>query len=245
MLVPVAFLALHFFVLSNASLKTDPKPKDNLKDAALVEINLQNLDIAGDDVYEKTGIASYYADKFHNRTTASGEVFNMNEFSAAHKSLPFGTILRVTNMKTNKSTLVRVNDRGPYVGRRILDLSKKSAQAIGSISTGTAKVRIEGFLAGKKGNGSLVQDDYVYAYSLKSKPLCVPYDVFDIVDSSRVFNSAVTKIKQYTKHNTDKDYYLVQYPSDAANGIKHRDYFYIVSPKQLTLESYLTDSKLY
>jgi rare lipoprotein A len=90
-----------------------------------------------------TGVASWYGPGFHGRTTANGERYNMNELTAAHKSLKFGTKVRVTNGKNGKSVVVRINDRGPYVGSRIIDLSKGAAQAIDMIGPGTASVTVE------------------------------------------------------------------------------------------------------
>ena len=95
------------------------------------------------DVYKENVQASYYADKFHGRKTASGEIFNMYDFTCAHKTLPFGTILRVTNLSNNKSVNVRVNDRGPFAKGREIDVSKAAAQKLDMIKTGTANVRIE------------------------------------------------------------------------------------------------------
>ena len=89
------------------------------------------------------GYASYYADEFHGRLTASGEVFDMNELTAAHRTLPFGTICRVTNLKNEKSVVVRINDRGPFVENRILDLSRAAAKAIGAISSGVVQIKLE------------------------------------------------------------------------------------------------------
>ena len=92
----------------------------------------------------KSGVqASYYAEKYHGRKTASGEVFNMYAMTCAHKTLPFGTVLRVTNLKNNKSVDVRVNDRGPFVKNREIDVSKAAAQQLDMIKTGTATVKIE------------------------------------------------------------------------------------------------------
>ena len=92
----------------------------------------------------KTGVtASYYAEDFHGKKTSNGERFNMNDFTCAHKSLPFNTILKVTNLANGKSTQVRVNDRGPFVVSREIDLSKAAAVKLGMIGTGTAKVKIE------------------------------------------------------------------------------------------------------
>lgn len=89
------------------------------------------------------GIASYYAAKFHGRRTASGEKFSSKLLTAAHLTLPFGTQLKVTNLRNMKSVIVRVNDRGPHVKGRIVDLSRAAAQAIGLIQTGTARVVLE------------------------------------------------------------------------------------------------------
>lgn len=95
------------------------------------------------EMYKANVEASYYADKFHGRKTANGEIFNMYDFTAAHKSLPFNSILKVTNISNGKSVTVRVNDRGPFVAGREIDLSKAAAQKLDMIGSGTAKVSIE------------------------------------------------------------------------------------------------------
>lgn len=87
------------------------------------------------------GVASWYGPRFHGRLTANGERFSMHEFTAAHRTLPFGTRLRVTNESNGRSVLVRINDRGPYIKGRIIDLSRAAAQAIGL--TGLAVVTLE------------------------------------------------------------------------------------------------------
>ncbi|MEZ8022726.1 septal ring lytic transglycosylase RlpA family protein [Vibrio sp. 1F255] len=89
------------------------------------------------------GKASWYGDKFHGRLTASGETYNMNANTAAHKTLPFGTIVRVTNTDNNKSVDVKINDRGPYVKGRVIDLSHKAFSQIGDVKKGVVKVKIE------------------------------------------------------------------------------------------------------
>jgi rare lipoprotein A (peptidoglycan hydrolase) len=91
------------------------------------------------------GTASWYGvpDGFHGRRTASGEIFNAYGLSAAHKSLPFGTRVRVTNLNNGRSVELRVTDRGPFVPGRIIDLSQGAAAKIGMISTGTAPVKVE------------------------------------------------------------------------------------------------------
>ena len=86
------------------------------------------------------GRASWYGEPFHGRRTASGEIFDMNELTAAHKTLPFGTRLRVRNPATGQEVLVRVNDRGPHVGGRIIDLSRAAAEQIGLVQSGVASI---------------------------------------------------------------------------------------------------------
>ena len=89
------------------------------------------------------GIASYYGSKFHKKRTANGEIFNMYKVSAAHKTLPLGTKVRVINLKNRRSLTMTINDRGPYAKGRIIDLSYKAAQKLGFVNEGTTKVRIE------------------------------------------------------------------------------------------------------
>jgi rare lipoprotein A len=93
--------------------------------------------------FEQEGLASWYGGKFQGRQTASGEIFDTNEFTAAHKTLAFGTIVKVTSLENDKSTVVRINDRGPFIPGRIIDLSRAAAATIGLAGTGVAKVRIE------------------------------------------------------------------------------------------------------
>lgn len=91
----------------------------------------------------REGMASYYGKEFNHRKTASGERFDMNKFTAAHRELPFGTMVKVTNLTNGKSVVVRINDRGPFKRDRIIDLSFAAAKAIGLMGAGTARVRIE------------------------------------------------------------------------------------------------------
>lgn len=93
--------------------------------------------------FTQQGLASYYARKFHGRKTANGEQFNTHELTAAHRTLAFGTMVQVTNLENGKTIEVRINDRGPYRGGRIIDLSEKAAHQIGIMKDGTAKVKLE------------------------------------------------------------------------------------------------------
>ncbi len=110
----------------------------------------------------QTGKASFYADKFEGRTTASGEKYKHNKLTAAHKTLPFGTKVKVTNLSNNKEVEVIINDRGPYVDGRIIDLSKSAAEILGFINLGLAEVKMEVMDAGDgKGKTQPVSIDKV------------------------------------------------------------------------------------
>ncbi|HOW85440.1 MAG TPA: septal ring lytic transglycosylase RlpA family protein [Candidatus Aminicenantes bacterium] len=91
----------------------------------------------------ETGLASWYGPEFHGRPTSSREVFDMNDLTAAHNSLPFGAYVMVTNLENDRSVVVRINDRGPFVGGRIIDLSYAAARVLGLVGPGTARVRLD------------------------------------------------------------------------------------------------------
>lgn len=95
------------------------------------------------DGHQISGVASYYADDFHGRLTANGEVFDMHALTAAHRTLPFNTVVRVTNLDNQMSVVVRINDRGPFKDNRVIDLSLEAAKKVGMIANGTAPVRLE------------------------------------------------------------------------------------------------------
>jgi rare lipoprotein A len=94
-------------------------------------------------VQVETGIASWYGAPYHNRRGSNGEVYDMNAMTAAHRTLPLGSIVRVTNLESNKSAVVRITDRGPFIEGRIIDLSQAAAKQIGLVRKGTGRVRVE------------------------------------------------------------------------------------------------------
>ncbi len=94
------------------------------------------------DAYSETGLASWYGPSFHGKRTSSGERFDMHAMTAAHKELPMNTVLKVKNLENGREAIVRVNDRGPFVGKRIIDLSQSAAKALKLARKGTAKVEI-------------------------------------------------------------------------------------------------------
>lgn len=98
---------------------------------------------AEDFNYRETGIASWYGPGFHAKSTANGERYDQNDMTAAHRTLPMPSIVRVTNLENGRSIVVRVNDRGPFANNRIIDMSKRGAEALGFIGRGTARVQVE------------------------------------------------------------------------------------------------------
>lgn len=106
--------------------------------AVILAIGLWNL-----ARYDQVGIASWYGEPFHGRRTSSGEIYDMHKLTAAHLTLPLGTIVLVTDLKTGKSVVVRINDCGPYVAGRIIDLSFAAAEKLGMVRKGVAKVGLK------------------------------------------------------------------------------------------------------
>lgn len=100
--------------------------------------------------FTQEGVASWYGDNHHGKTTANGEAFDMHAMTAAHRSLPFGTVVRVTHLTSKRSVKVRINDRGPYANGRIIDLSAQAARQLGITDHGVARVRIEQFPSDQK-----------------------------------------------------------------------------------------------
>ncbi|MFC1607883.1 septal ring lytic transglycosylase RlpA family protein [Candidatus Latescibacterota bacterium] len=130
-----------------------PSTKTGGAGSGTVTYNGKEFPVATSDVDEEArrklkgkvfrGLASYYADDFHGRKTANGEKFNMHGLTCAHKTLPFNLWLEVTNLANNRTVVVRVNDRGPFVGNRILDLSLGAAEELHMIEAGVQEVEIK------------------------------------------------------------------------------------------------------
>lgn len=122
-----------------ANVKSEPRYKigDPYQVAGLWYYPERNLK------YDETGVGSWYGDEFAGRLTANGEIFDPNKVSAAHKTLPMPSVVRVTNLDNGKSLVVRINDRGPFVSGRIIDLSREAARLIGYKDSGIARVRVQ------------------------------------------------------------------------------------------------------
>ncbi len=127
--------------------------------------------IASADGFAEEGAASWYGPNFHGKRTSCGEVYDMHKLTAAHKILPMHTMIRVTNLDNGKSVVVRVNDRGPFVSGRIVDMSKAGAHALGMHRAGTARVRLEtvGGVPGLSSDGDLPGPFYVQVGAFVNK----------------------------------------------------------------------------
>jgi rare lipoprotein A len=111
--------------------------------------------------YSERGVASWYGEKFHGHKTSNGEIFSMYEVSAAHKSLPIPSFLRVTNLDNNRSIVVRVNDRGPFHGERIIDLSYAAAVKLGYADRGTARVQLDAITVKGSSRDKMTLEDQI------------------------------------------------------------------------------------
>lgn len=126
---------VQLILLSLLALDCASSPRFAVREAAEVATS--------SSAFIQDGVASYYAEEFDGRKTSSGETYDMNDLTAAHQTLPFGTVVKVTNKATGRSVIVRINDRGPFLKDRIIDLSRGAAEKIGMIGPGTAEVHLE------------------------------------------------------------------------------------------------------
>lgn len=134
-------------IVQNTGPQFDPKAVDrelyaHQKVGKRYSINGKSYTPKHNPSYDRSGLASWYGEKFNGKPTATGEIYNMNDLTAAHKTLPLNSIVHVENLENGKTLIVRVNDRGPFIGDRIIDLSKASAIALGTIESGLARVRV-------------------------------------------------------------------------------------------------------
>lgn len=146
--------------------------------------------------FVQEGLASWYGMQFHGRLTTSGERYDMNEMTAAHKTLPIPSYARVTNLANNKSVVVRINDRGPFHSNRIIDLSYAAAKKLGYINKGIAKVRVEQIVMAYNNNSQENEDIYV------------TIGIFDdINDAQKLMQSAA---KHLQNANTSQQVHMIQ-----------------------------------
>jgi len=222
-LLPImVLLSIQFLVIAEESDDTIRTETVNNENSENYIDKIRKHDLGPHYLFSISGKASHYAHRFHNRRTASGERFNMFEYTAAHRKLPFGTIIKVTNQANGSSVLLRINDRGPHIRKRILDLSYAAAKEIDGM--GLPQVKIEGFLRGKHNIGQEFHNDYFYAYSLLYSPVCVPRNITTVIDSTTNFQEAMEMLKErLDKPSQSNTFLLVQADGDP----KSENIFYI------------------
>jgi len=138
----LAIVAVGVVFSGCATSNKEPKPKD-IRQIVHKTKEYKKEDKSQIPKQTLYGIASYYGPKWHGRTTANGEKLNIYDMTAAHKSLPFNTIVKVTDLDTGNFVFVRINDRGPYIKGRIIDLTDQAAKRLGIIQKGIARVKVE------------------------------------------------------------------------------------------------------
>jgi len=167
--------------------------------------------------YSERGVASWYGEKFHGHKTSNGEVFDMYVASAAHKSLPIPSFLKVTNLDNNRSIVVRVNDRGPFHGDRLVDLSYAAAVKLGYADRGTARVQLDSIIAsadvGRSGS-AVAQSDRVQVDSKVGARKYLQVGAF-----SR--RSAAEAVSQELRNLTDRPVFIRSVDT-VNNGVMHR-----------------------
>lgn len=165
-------------------------------------IALAAITFAQVDGFKQQGNASFYADKFEGRTTASGERYSHKKATCAHLSLPFGTLLKVTNLKNGKTAVVRVNDRGPFVSDRIIDLSKSVAERLDFVVAGITEVKIE--VINSEGEVDAIAQNKQPASSSKSDDIATQPSKVD-KNSSTAANKPLSSVESTTKPTTETD----------------------------------------
>jgi rare lipoprotein A len=140
-----AFARQHHTKKQLSSLKSESAKVKSTDQHETTEISSKKPLPGGDKFLVAVGKASYYSNRFHKKKTADGRHFDKTDFTAAHRSLPFGTIVRVTNLNNGRMVFVTINDRGPFIKNRIIDLSKAAAMQLGLVDDGIGHVRIEAY----------------------------------------------------------------------------------------------------
>ncbi len=155
--------------------------------------------------YDETGVASWYGPKFHNKLTANGEIFDQNEVTAAHRTLPMPSVVRVTNLENGRALTVRINDRGPFAHGRIIDLSRRSSQLLGFERQGVAKVRVQILPRETRKVVKLAKSGIVGAISAKSISVPIPDAIpIQAVDTKSLAPIPGTSVLNETGMKEDK-----------------------------------------
>jgi len=187
-------------------IKDDPIQKQDLTNYQNYIDSLNQISI-----YSQCGIASYYGDRFHNRKTASGLRYNMNKYTGAHRTISFGNIVRITNKSNGLSTLVLINDRGPFIKKRIMDLSRASATKIKGL--GIPAVRIE-TLDIPDDLPDYIKNRLYLAFTINCEPKYVDISQVVLLRQSNDFSEIVGLLHQACENTQGNEFYLFVKASD-------------------------------
>lgn len=227
------FLTMSLILITQAEDYTDQPLKfteELIQKEREIEIAKQNINLTAELKFTQSGISSFYGKKFHKRKTASGELFFLNKYTAAHRKLPFGSIVKVTNEINNKSTLVIINDRGPFINKRIIDVSEIAAQRIES--TGIPPVTVHTIL--KNSNLQMNIENTFFTFSLNFEPLVLVSENLNILQVFDDFTKAMEILHELQDNHTYINYgiavssneYFNKYPKE-----KRSYYLAIITPQ--------------
>lgn len=185
---------------------------DTIDDENSIQVvQLQQKQVISDEMsFEQIGNSSWYSNRFQNKKTSNGERYCKHKLTAAHKKLPFGSIVKVQNMSSGKTVFVRINDRGPYSKKRVIDLSREAASALGAL--GNPKVKIQSLLPMKGFDSEEEANKYLLAYSYDKKPSCESAEDFNIVLEYTDFDTAAEEFAKIYYFNKNSDVYLLSSP---------------------------------
>jgi len=188
----------------------------------------ENYDIGTDFYYEETGRSSWYGKRFHHRKTSSGERYDMYAYTAAHRTLPFGTIVRVTNLENNQSVLVKINDRGPFVRKRIIDLSATAVKDIDAFSSDMVKV--ETMIAGAADVAKMQRtQDFFVGYSFDRPLVCLPQSTLQFIDTAHTFSQAIEQYRELLSSYKKDLYLMVPFSSIKKDNSMNDDEVYFIA----------------
>lgn len=197
-----------------------------------IEIARKNIDLTDELQFNQSGISSFYGNKFHNRKTSSGEIYHSNKYSAAHRFLPFGSIVRVINKLNGKSTLVVVNDRGPFIRNRIIDISAVAAQQIGS--SGIPPVQIQTLLYKSELANNF--EDVFFTFSLNLEPLVLSQENLIFLQVYDNFSEVMKILNELQQEHNYINYCIALTPEDYSKAYpkeKRSYYLAIITPQTL------------
>jgi rare lipoprotein A len=224
-LLPFTILFLTLIVLAKEPETIPENIKAQSENKTISEIIKDGIDFTNNYLQVVEGKSSYYGNRFHNRKAASGEKYNMFEFTAAHRTLPFGTIVKVTNLQNNLSTFVRINDRGPFVRKRIIDLSYEAAKSISAL--GVDNIKMETVLIPR--SYPMAEQSYYTGFSFDKPIICLPRIAMTIIDSTNDFTIAVKMLTERRNIYFADDLYIFAPVNPTSGKDKKREISYFLA----------------